>query len=523
MFINHKYNYIIISTEKAAQIASLIQGAFLSSDFDNVVYVPWTLKNAQTLAELDFVYVNSPIEKEYSWAGNKTPYKHQIKQAAFCTVNKRGFILSGMGSGKTLSALWAADYLMEKGYAKKCLIITNLSTLDCVWGDTLFYDFYHRKTAILIGTAKRRRTLFNDTKYDFYVINHDGFQTIKKDFRTRNDIDIVIIDESTAYKNPKTDRFRNINKLLSNIKYVWALTATPTPNAPIEAWGQARLLNTHRGYTYTQFRDMTMIKVSQFRWVPRNDAHKIVASILYPSIRFETRECIDLPPTVYSFRQAQLSPAQKKAYSLIMNKLVAEFHAGKVTAVNEADRQNKLLQVACGFLYLRKNPKVIIPYHIDTKPRLAVIDEILETVTDKVVIFAPFTYLLEVIKKHLQHKRKCAIVSGDTSRNERYEIFTQFQTTDKLDCIIAHPRTMAHGVDLTAASVIIWYAPYLSNEHYTQANARIVRPKQTKITNIIHIEATSLEKKLYTNLTKRESVQGVLLSYLKELQHAKHR
>lgn len=264
-----------------------------------------------------------------------------------------------------------------------------------------------------------------------------------------------------------------------------------------------------------------MQKVSMFKWVPRSGAHKIVAGVLSPSIRFETRECIDLPETIYSTRQAQLTPIQTKAFHEMVNRLSVEFSGGAANAVNEADKQNKLLQIACGFVYTRDDVNNVVTEHIDPSSRLKVLDEVLETVEGKVIIFVPYTELLSILHTHLSKTKQCELVYGATSKNERYRIFTEFQTTDKPDVIIAHPRTMAHGIDLTASATIIWYAPYASNEYYNQANGRIVRPKQTKITNIVHIEATELEKRLYKKLQSRQETQGTLLSYLKELQNVR--
>jgi SNF2 family DNA or RNA helicase len=77
--------------------------------------------------------------------------------------------------------------------------------------------------------------------------------------------------------------------------------------------------------------------------------------------------------------------------------------------------------------------------------------------------------------------------------------------------LIAQPAAMAHGLTLTAANTIIWYAPPNSNEIYGQANARIVRPGQTENTFIIHIEGTSVEREAYRRLERQERLQGALL------------
>jgi SNF2 family DNA or RNA helicase len=80
--------------------------------------------------------------------------------------------------------------------------------------------------------------------------------------------------------------------------------------------------------------------------------------------------------------------------------------------------------------------------------------------------------------------------------------------------IVAQPAAMSHGLTLTAANTIIWYAPYPSLDVYEQANARIVRPGQTRTTLICNVEATPVERKIYQRLRDRQKLQGLLLDLL---------
>jgi SNF2 family DNA or RNA helicase len=192
-----------------------------------------------------------------------------------------------------------------------------------------------------------------------------------------------------------------------------------------------------------------------------------------------------------------------------------------VAAVNEADKQNKLLQIACGFVYSRGDQNKVVTQHVDCSSRLSVLDEILDTLPGKAIIFVPYTELIDILEKHLSPRGKCATVFGEVSKNDRVDIFRSFQQTDEIKYIIAHPKTMAHGITLTAAATIIWYAPYASNEIYEQANGRINRPSQVRSTNIVHIGSTELEKRIYRRLAKRQNTQGTLLDYLAEIQSGK--
>ena len=523
MYGSKEFNKLVIQTDQIHRLQSVVPETVVSRQFPNIAYVPWELDVCTKLEKLGFKRIVSPVFKSYAWSGNKTPYKKQAEITGFCSLNPRGFVITGIGSGKTNGTLWAADYLMSIGTVRKCLIITTLSTVDVVWSDTLFCDYYHRRHAVLTGTAERRQRLFADTNNDFYIINHDAFSIIRNQFLQRNDIDLIIIDESTAYKNAGTKRFQRLEKaiIMKQPKYVWALTATPTPNEPTDAWGQAKLLGLHKGVSFSRFKDLTMRKVTNFRWEPLPEAHKYVANILTPSIRFATSECVDLPPCIYSARKAYLTGAQMAMFKEMTKKLTVDFANGQANAVNEADKQNKLLQIACGFIYSRDANNEVVTQHVDPTARLAVLDEILDTLPGKAIIFVPYTELIGILVKHLTPRGNCATVYGEISRNDRVDIFRDFQQTNNIKYIIAHPKTMAHGVTLTAAATIIWYAPYASNEVYEQANGRINRPSQVNTTNIVHIESTELEKRIFAKLARRQNTQGTLLDYLSELQNAR--
>ena len=98
------------------------------------------------------------------------------------------------------------------------------------------------------------------------------------------------------------------------------------------------------------------------------------------------------------------------------------------------------------------------------------------------------------------------------------EILKNFQETKDPRVLIIQPQAAAHGVTLTAANVVIWYAPVTSTETYLQANARINRPGQRNAMTIVHIEGSPIERKLYamlqSNITNHEKVVDL---YKKEL------
>jgi len=511
MIVSEKFKSLIMKLNHPGQVLASIPEARASQTHPGVVFVPHTINNVISLRALGFKKTPSPVLYDYDWPGRYTPYKHQLETTQFFVSNRRGFGLLGMRAGKTHSALWAFDYLKKKKVVSKMLVVSPLSSLDITWGDTIFMDFYHLKYSVLHGDSKKRLKLFADPTTDIFIINPDGFAIISGELKQRKDIEVLCIDESSLYKAHDTDRFRIMNKTVELWKpdFLWMLSGSPTPNAPTDAWAQAKIMGTHQGQSFTRFRDATMRKLTMFKWEPRHGCEHTVHQLLSPAIRFETRECIDLPPVGYVTRQAELSPAQKKHYGQMLKTFSTEMDNGMINAVNEADKQNKLLQIITGFSYGENGTA-----HVETGPRLKVLDECILESEAKVIVFVPYVELISILKPHIEKTWSVAVVDGSTSKTARDTIFRNFQDSPDPHVLLAHPRTMSHSLTLTAASTIVWYAPYPSNETYSQANERPVGPNGYK-TTIVHIEATSLERKIYTNLKDRQKMQGILLDFIK--------
>ena len=86
------------------------------------------------------------------------------------------------------------------------------------------------------------------------------------------------------------------------------------------------------------------------------------------------------------------------------------------------------------------------------------------------------------------------------SPNRRAEIVQKFQTESEPRVLLIQPQAASHGLTLTAADTIIWYAPVTSVETYLQANARIDRPGQKNNMTIVHIKGSDVEQRLYNML-----------------------
>lgn len=489
--------------------------------------VPATLRNSQVMRY--FNYPVAPVMGTYDWPRHpsiKQPYESQKLAAEFMVLHRRCFNLSDMGTGKTMSVLWAADFLMRHHDNFRALIVCPLSIMQRVWADALVRNFLGKRTfAVLHGTPEKR-ALELARPADFYIINFEGvgvgahtrkkfeLDGFSKALAERGDIRLAVVDEASGYKDSTTKRHRIAREVIGKRDYLFLLTGTPTPNAPTDAYGLAKLVNNAYGKSKQGFQLETMAKVGQFRWVPRKDGYETARKLLQPAIRFEIGQVWDGPEMTTQQREVQLTDQQKKLMGDLKRDLVIQVKSGvAITTANEAAARTKFMQISMGAVY-DENHKVHL---VDAKPRIEELKAVLAEAPGKVLIFAGLTSVVNLLYKELKSTRQCAVVNGDVSQKDRSDIFSAFQadSTGAPDTIIADPGTMSHGLDLWQARTTIWYGPVDKTELYLQANRRAHRPGQKFPTTVVQLVSNPLEREIFRRLETNESLQGAMLDMVK--------
>jgi SNF2 family DNA or RNA helicase len=519
MLIHKKKKAVVFKLRKPERITTVIPTArTVAKAGHTIVAVPHRPDETRVLRNLGFD-VPAPMPMHYDWPkanGRHDPFEAQRETASFLTMHSRAYCLNSMGTGKTNAALWAYDYLRRVKQVNKMLVICPLSTMERTWGDGIFSTFPHLDFAVLHGTRERRIKLLGSDVH-IYIINIDGVRTIEKELAKRPDIDLIVVDELAMARNSGTERWKTLNVICNKQtnRRVWGMTGSPTPNAPTDAWAQCKLVtpdNPGLPKYFGAFRDRVMRQVTPFKWTARPEANDFIHQMMQPAIRYSLDDCTDLPEQTFITREVEMTPDQKKAYKEMLNTLSVEMAGGQILAVNEAVKANKLIQIACGVAYDTAGQEVLI----DNKPRIEAVKELIEESEGKVIVFVPLTGALEHVADELRKDWTVEVVHGATSKTQRDEIFRAFQSTPDPRVLVANAQTMSHGLTLTAATTIVWYAPVHSNETYEQACARVRRPGQTRTTVIAHIAGSDIERKVYKRLSEKQSMQGILLEMMKE-------
>ena len=449
---------------------------------------------------------------EYRWPlqnPEHRPFDHQRETVEFLLRNKRAFVLSDIGTGKTLSILWATDILFEMGYIKKVLILSPLSTLQVVWANEIFRNFPHRYYTIAHGTRdEAAKAIASDVQY--VITNHDSVKFRFEELAAEH-FDIIVIDESTAFKTISADRHKMLKKLTKNAKSVWALTGAPTPNGPLEAFGQARIVNPSNPdlpQYFGQYRDLVVQQIAQHVWVPTVNAQEMVRRILQPAIRHNRNECLSLPPVLHQHIELPMTKEQNRLYESMKKELYAEYDAGAITAVNAGVKLMKLLQISAGAVF--DDNRFIC--NCDAIPKYEMILETFEELgRTKLIVVASFVNVVQRLTEKLKADGiRADCIYGDIKN--RAEIINSFQDDPNgLQVLVLQPQAVSHGITLISSNTIIWQSYLSSGETHLQMNGRITRAGQTRKQFVKYLMCSKAEQATVSRLTSKEAMSSSVL------------
>ena len=118
----------------------LINGAYIA--------IPRTLRNSQVLRHFNYPVAPLVTDETYDFPiePGKTPLPHQKVYANFQVLHPRCMNLGDPGTMKTLSTLWAFDFLRRRfpDGTFRALVIAPLTLLETVWANAFFRNFLDR-------------------------------------------------------------------------------------------------------------------------------------------------------------------------------------------------------------------------------------------------------------------------------------------------------------------------------------------------------------------------------------------
>ncbi len=365
-----------------------------------------------------------------------------------------------------------------------------------------------------IAEAGKHKAAFSQNA-DVTLINHDGVVAMHKAGFTLEGFDLVVIDESTAFKHPNTQRSTAIRKLIKPVKKRVMMSGTPAPNGVMDLWHQYYLLDEGEslGSKYYATRNIlcTPTSFGAFtKWADKPEAMETAASLVAgKTIRHKFEDVLDIPKNHQYTVTFNLSRHVLAHYNALKQTMALQLKDKTITITNAASHLSKLLQVASGAIYDEHGDA-----HLVHDERYALITELIKQREQCVVAFN-WRHQRDRLSQYLDTEGiSFSIIDGSATPEDRHEAVQAFQK-QQLRVILAHPASAAHGLTLTAGTSTIWCSPTYNSEHFLQFNRRIYRAGQTKRTETILVAAEqTVDLEAYAKLQGKLDALQLLLGVL---------
>lgn len=444
------------------------------------------------------------------------PYPYQQYCIDSITYNRAVGLFLDMGLGKTVITLTAVHELRYNRWeVSKPLIIAPKKVAEATW-TTEAAKWDHLKMMRIVpvlGTVQQRLRALA-TPADAYVINRENVQWLVEHFKNSWPFDMVILDESSSFKNPSSKRFKAMKLVRSRIKRIVELTGTPSSIGLEDLWAQIYLLDegARLGKTMGAYRDRYFIpgkrnRTTIFSYTPKDGSFDMIKQAISDiCISMKAEDYLTLPDVIFNDIPVALDAAAAKAYSQLENDLLLQVDENMITAQSAGVLTGKLLQLCNGAIYDEDRNAVKIH---DCK-----VDAFLELVEQlngqHALVFYNFQHdrdrLLEALSKYSLRVRVYSQAKDEVDWNN-----------GEIDILLAHPASCGYGLNLQQGGYnAVWFGLTWSLEQYEQANKRLHRQGQEHPVVIHHLVVQSgMDAAVLEALTGKADMQNALMDALR--------
>ena len=331
----------------------------------------------------------------------------------------------------------------------------------------------------------------------------------------------LVLDESTAIKNPKAKRTKAILKMSPLAKYRRILTGFPVTQSPMDLWSQCHFLDNRLlgecgdnffqfQYRYAVMKRQTFGAHSFNRVVGYRNLDQLSDILQSFSSRLLKHECLDLPDKLYVQRHVTLTPDQKRIYTEVKEFALAVLDEDKfMTAPNAMTQLLRLQQILSGHTKTDEGLLVDIPDN-----RLTELMDCLEEIEGKVIIWSRFRYDMKRITEALSKtygSSSTVTYYGDTTDEERTTAIERFQDGDAR-FFVGNPQTGGYGITLTAATTVIYFANSFDLAVRMQSEDRAHRIGQkNNVTYIDLIAEGTIDEKIVKALRSKMDIASTVM------------
>lgn len=407
-------------------------------------------------------------------------FPDQKRAVDLCVTHEAAAVFGKPGTGKTRIFGTALNQLRADGEAKNALVVTRHRLIHTTWQEQNALWRMGFDIGVLHGS--RKDDVWASSKHDMFVINPEGLAWWAGRPR-RRDVDTLIVDESTLFKNYTAGRFKLMQKRIGDFKNRYIGTGTPRPRSIQNLWSQVWLLDGGKrlGRTISEFRRRYMfdaaprhVQYPDWQPVPGAEAevYKAIADISITIERRWTNKPVISPIVV------DLPTAARRVYDDMERLLFADIDSGRLNASNAGDRSSKLHQLVGGWVYGDTKADV----HRVHTAKLDALAEELEAMDGEPLLVACYfiheAAELQAALKKLGYGAVPYFGGGGVKPKDTLAVVEAWNRKE-VPVLLANPASAAWGLNLqTGGSTVMWYTLTYDWELYDQFNSRVDRQGQ---------------------------------------------
>lgn len=444
------------------------------------------------------------------------PYPYQQYCAARIVADAAVGLFLDMGLGKTVITLDAINTLRYDRWAvQRVLIIAPKKVAEGTWTKEAqkWEHLRHLRISAVLGSQQKRLRALA-TPADIYVINRDNVAWLVDYFKNAWPFDMVVLDESSSFKNSQNKRFKALKLVRSRINRLVELTGTPASNGLIDLWAQIYLLDggARLGRTLGQYRERFFdpdkrSRTQIFSYTPKDGSMEYIQQAIGDiCVSMKAEDYLNLPDRMFDDVPVVLDDKARKAYRQLERDLLLELDEGQITAASAGVLTGKLLQLCNGAVYdSEKRPLAIHNCKVEA------FLEVLEQLNGQhCLVFYNF-----------QHDRD-RLLAALEPLGLRVRVYQNAADEDawnagEIDVLLAHPASCAYGLNLqNGGHHIVWFGLTWSLEQYEQANKRLHRQGQRHPVIVHHLVVQGgMDEDVIESLRAKGDTQEALMDALK--------
>lgn len=342
----------------------------------------------------------------------------------------------------------------------------------------------------------------------------------------------VIVDESHAFANPKTQLFAAVMAIYG--RYKWCLTGTPITNRNSDLWSQLR---------FCGYRKVMNVRDWQHHgqeYMVKHELGKVILQMDHKDakIRLPAKDETSIVVNLDNIEKQVYDYAHKAGVKMFKGMLESRFRYSHVLGLFMRLRQcciapylvldesKRKYNGSSSKFHLKEVYKGEYAKWISNKDgeagirskKMTAIIETLKLVPkdEKVLVFSSFTSALDLLKygcSKLLPDLKIVQIDGSTKGPEREVILNDFRNKPDIRALFMSYKIGAEGLNLTQANHVICIEPWWNKALYNQAVSRTWRYGQKKKVKVYTpLVANSIEGQMIDMCKKKEDMTNDFLS-----------